>query len=753
MIRSIPAYSIQPMRHRSDYIAIGIIMLLIGIFFFRLFFPVERLIVTPDFGRSDAWHFSFATKYALSQSLKNGSLPLWREDIGDGFPLLAEGQTGTYFLPNLILFSTLPPVTAYNIALVLAILTLTVGTYVVMRLFGFSTVGSLFASATLGFSGLPILQLVHIALLQGMSLMPVVFALTMIVEKRGLSPWMMLLALAITQQFLAGFPQATFLTLALSGSYVLWQVYLTRSYSMVLLFTAAVLLGFVGAAAQIIPSWEFLRLSTNPFGFDYSQATQYSMPLRHLITFLDPFALGNPKYGTYPPFYRFDGSIFWENTAFIGLLPLFFIFTAWVRKKSSLITFFTLLMLISILLAWGKNSPLYFVFTLWPLNLFRVPSRFLWLTAFSGATLAAYGFDTIVKHHTSKVVRWLLIVSILLNITQLFTSWWNYHLTVPAYQLLPNTTNDTTDIHGKTYTLSLIGTHNSYFVPDGWQRETPFIQLYTGAYAPDANILSGVNQHDIYAGRFLYRSTSADVLLSGTIIYDDTKATVSTPKMLDLLGIRTVISYLPIESDMLSLVQTKRIGPLTRRIYDNPRAVERAYLVREATTAATLNEAASRIFDPSFTAGKVALLETRDAEMHPNLTQFIRVNPSDEKDGVVTITANNPTSVSLSVHSGSTPALLILTDTYYPGWTADIDGKETPIYPANVKQRAIVIPKGSHTVQFTYQPRSVSRGLTISIITEFIVVLLMVVRIGDPYFGVGKKAWQNDSHPRGNLDT
>ena len=95
-----------------DFFALGIIGLVVATFFFRLFFPTPQLLVTPDIGLSDAWHFSFSTKYVLGESLHKGELPLWRNDIGGGFPLLGEGQTGTFYAPNLLLFSTLDPVTA-----------------------------------------------------------------------------------------------------------------------------------------------------------------------------------------------------------------------------------------------------------------------------------------------------------------------------------------------------------------------------------------------------------------------------------------------------------------------------------------------------------------------------------------------------------------------------------------------------------------------------------------------------------------
>lgn len=55
--------------------------------------------------------------------------------------------------------------------------------------------------------------------------------------------------------------------------------------------------------------------------------------------------------------------------------------------------------------------------------------------------------------------------------------------------------------------------------------------------------------------------------------------------------------------------------------------------------------------------------------------------------------------------------VLVLTDTYYPGWRALVDGKETKIFPADVAFRAIALPKGEHSVEFIYIPISFKIGL------------------------------------------
>ena len=63
---------------------------------------------------------------------------------------------------------------------------------------------------------------------------------------------------------------------------------------------------------------------------------------------------------------------------------------------------------------------------------------------------------------------------------------------------------------------------------------------------------------------------------------------------------------------------------------------------------------------------------------------------------------------------------VLLTDNYYPGWTATIDGKSTEIYRADYTLRAVAVAKGNHTVIFLYSPESFTVG---AIVTGFGVLM------------------------------
>lgn len=711
-----------------DTIAASILCILVGIFFFRLFYPESSLIVTPDYGRSDAWHFSFPTKYALSQSLHTLSLPLWRNDIGSGFPLFSEGQTGALFIPNLILFYIFPPVIAYNIALALAIASLGVGIYAFFRILGISVLAGMIASISVMFSGLSITQLPHITLLQGMSMLPIVAILSIRITTHTNIRTLALLSLALSQQLYAGFPQATFLTLFFSGLIVLIYAISHTQYRVMYMWATGVLLGIGAGATQILPSMEFLKAGTDPNGFDPTTATAYSMPFAHLLSYIDPFHFGNPAQGTYPPFYEFDGSIFWENTAYIGLLPILLLLGSIRRiKKHTSLFFWWGLLIMTIILASGKYGPAYILYSMWPLSLFRVPSRFLWLSLIAISYIASYVVTALEKKTAWRTTIHLLIFLLLIGHTvELMSTWWSYNLILPSIDWLSTPKTVPYVQNGKILTIGETKRYNETMTKTGWTKPDAFYTLRMGL-SPDSNILWNVSQHGVYAGRFLKRSTITDTLISESIDTNTNIATMSSTKLLDIFAINTVISFTEVDAKDMKLDHTEKEDDITAFVYKNPTALPRAYLVSQATSAATLTQAVSRLNHTDFIPGQSVLLEEHAIRQNAQFTPFLKPNlTNNTQSQSVTWKTNTHEHIQLDVHS-DTDSILVLADTYYPGWVARVDTSIVPILAANLSQRAIFIPKGTHTVTFTYTPMSVKQGNIVSAISLIIIVFLMIL--------------------------
>lgn len=59
-------------------------------------------------------------------------------------------------------------------------------------------------------------------------------------------------------------------------------------------------------------------------------------------------------------------------------------------------------------------------------------------------------------------------------------------------------------------------------------------------------------------------------------------------------------------------------------------------------------------------------------------------------------------------------ALLVLADQYYPGWQAQVDGRQQPIFCVNGFMRAVFLPAGKHSIEFIYAPGSLLYGFLLA---------------------------------------
>ena len=69
---------------------------------------------------------------------------------------------------------------------------------------------------------------------------------------------------------------------------------------------------------------------------------------------------------------------------------------------------------------------------------------------------------------------------------------------------------------------------------------------------------------------------------------------------------------------------------------------------------------------------------------------------------------------------------LVLTDQYYPGWQAKVDGQPSPIFPANAIFRAVFVPAGQHEIDFQYLPKSLLNGLFCAAIAVIVLLTLLI---------------------------
>jgi hypothetical protein len=92
--------------------------------------------------------------------------------------------------------------------------------------------------------------------------------------------------------------------------------------------------------------------------------------------------------------------------------------------------------------------------------------------------------------------------------------------------------------------------------------------------------------------------------------------------------------------------------------------------------------------------------------------------------GSVRVVERSATQVRLAV-TRARPGWLVGLQTYYPGWTATVNRHPVPITRADVAFSAVPVGAGTSDVVLSYQPKSVSIGLTVSLVSLLALLALM----------------------------
>jgi hypothetical protein len=141
------------------------------------------------------------------------------------------------------------------------------------------------------------------------------------------------------------------------------------------------------------------------------------------------------------------------------------------------------------------------------------------------------------------------------------------------------------------------------------------------------------------------------------------------------------------------------------KIYENLDRPTRAFLVPQATWAPSDEAALSEMRAPGFDPAAQVVLSGGGEPLFPT---------AHRSPGQVAIRTYEPERVVLHVEA-TDPAWLVLTDAFYPGWRATVDGCPTSIFRADLLFRALPIDPGTHHVVFSFRPPTVQAGIAISL--------------------------------------
>jgi hypothetical protein len=700
---------------------------------------LQGLVITNDYAVSDMAHLQHPLRHVLGQELHRGRLPLWTPGVYMGYPLLAEGQAGVFYPPNLLLFGLLPLRVALSLSILLPFVVAATGTYLLARRLGANVASGLLAGVAYALGGFFVTHVKHMPMVDAACWIPVVLWLV----ERGVtgsdrSLWAV--GSALGMQWLAGAPQMAYYTAGVSALYCLgraWQFRRARSLRRAApLFALALLLSLGLGAVQLLPTFELVGLSERAGGVEYAFAARFPYALENLKTFLYPRANGDPGLGTYAV-----AGIFWEDYAYFGLLPLALglIGGLALARRSGVARLLLALAALTFLLALGANTPLYeLAFRLAPgMFFFRFPQRFLAFTVLFVTLLAALALTRLQK--TSFVIRRSSFVgglALLFTLVDLYAYHvpWNAIVDANAWLEPPETARAIHERAGDD--LYRVFTHDAYNTfraayreAGGWRGDLSPYVAQREFLQPSLNLIYDVPAAEGYVNLVpeclvaLWGNEKQKGIMDTALVEAGERYLMRSgfDKLFSLYNVRFLIADRPVQDEALELVGV--FGP-GAHLYENRQAMPRAFAVPGYAVADDVLEALEWMRSPAFDpATTVVLLETP-------------ATPSGSPagfDATVSIVTYESTRVVIAAELNA-PGWLVLSDTYYSGWEATVDGKPTPIYQADGCVRAVALEAGRHEVVFRFCPRSFRWGALVSGVSVVVWMVGCFLSIKKPGF-------------------
>lgn len=175
---------------------------------------------------------------------------------------------------------------------------------------------------------------------------------------------------------------------------------------------------------------------------------------------------------------------------------------------------------------------------------------------------------------------------------------------------------------------------------------------------------------------------------------------------LGALNVKYVSSFTALPEGEISLVRYFPEFPLW--LYRVDHVVSRAYVVSKVIVEKDPLKILDRLSSVEFDALNEVVLERTPLGLQQNSTvaSTAQAKIVDYRNQKVVIQA-----------SLNTPGILVLADSFYPGWRAYVDGREEEILRANLFFRGVALSQGDHLVEFRYKPVSFKIGLTVSLVT------------------------------------
>jgi uncharacterized membrane protein YfhO len=145
-------------------------------------------------------------------------------------------------------------------------------------------------------------------------------------------------------------------------------------------------------------------------------------------------------------------------------------------------------------------------------------------------------------------------------------------------------------------------------------------------------------------------------------------------------------------------------------------------MIHKFETASSLGEAQDMLRSPNFSLSENVVLEGRFRESEVEALEQAPLTDNSTAE----IIRYEPDRVAIKAYAEHA-SILVLTDTWYPGWEVRVDGVPTAIHQADGLVRAVYLTRGEHMVEFMYSPESFRIGLTTTVISAVVLLSLLVI--------------------------
>ena len=696
-------------------------------------------------------------KYQMFQSKE---FFFWNPYIFAGMPYQADLSKGCFY-PGSLFFYLLPTAKAIPWYLWFHFSLAGIFMYLWLRNLGIDRKFSLFGGITFmlcGFFTIHSLDIIFIATGCWLPLLLMLLDKFFSTGKKSFAFWVIIVG---SLQLLSGAVVILFYSWIVVFAFTFYRFFTTKtSFKVKFIRYILSFLGIVTAivlltSIQLLPFLELSKVTIRNMQGDWLFSIAHALPPQSLITLLVPDAFGNPMKGEGK--YWGAGEVYWEVCIYIGIIPL--ILVLFSKAKSSIEKFLGYVAICALLLSMGSYTPLhklfYYIFPIY--RTMRCPGRWSFVWSFAMATLVglkgraflqdlpysqlkaftAFGIISIVISlyfllltNLEMVVYTGILIFLALIIASLVILWGR------KVNLL---SSETTII----FLLALTVLDLWYF-GFSFNKPIPVSKYYDRikflSFSPQekepfrviTNTAAGILT-EYYDGGIIYKLANIqgyeplaikDYL--NYLNYNETGKLLSQSSTLRLLNRSNAFYIKNLYTNLIKLLRAKYYIKefsrnqfnLTLRLIWQPLAdFPYCFLVYDYKVVKNFNEALNTLYKAKISE----LLNSAVLTEKPDFT--LPYHPSHYN---VSVDKYTPDEIILNT-SSSKPALLVVSEIYYPAWKVEVDSKRSKIYKVNGIFRGVYLPAGNHRVKFYYSSDYYFWGKMISLTSLIIMCMSFLI--------------------------